>query len=1170
MSTHRRRPLRWLGLIVLVLVLLPITVGGLLYVPYIQGLAVEWLASRLTLHTGIKVSVGTLRVRPPLRIVASDINVGPSLHIESIKGHLLLRTLMQGTISASHIDIRGVDLHSVDQDKPTDVTLAHAEVTGIAYSHADRKLRVSSIALTEPDISLTKPHSPTTKDGQTSWLPFALEIDELRLLRSAAHYTAPQMALESRAETLTLRTIATDTLQRVALGDIALGGATIALTREGSPRWEATHMAAQATDIHYAPHDVKGQGVRLTLIGSHGVELQAEASTCTWDEGQLSIPSYTLRTQHSVLSGHLLLSPRDIANRLIDCEATLSMGYPDAALLMRSIKSLPTELAHLYPTETLSVHAALRGTAEHLQLSACRVSMPSTLDIALEGTLRHIGHPRQQELQLRWSASTDRLDGLDQLIATKDIDIAIPHPIAYEGMLHYTPDTMYTQCLFALDKGTAYAEASYRPDSQTYALSVKTDSLDLRQILPHGDASTATLQVELRGHGLDWSDEHFTLHSKLHLDALRWREHSFTEADAEISIAHNQLAARAECHDSLMKWTVAATVEHSDEELHADLYAHIAELHLQPLRLTGKPLSPTLKCHTTLHIDSTQRYQLQGGLTDIALTTSDDTLHLQPITFDALYAHDTALLNLHTGGIVTSGLKSSAIAVTISHTNRKTCARLHSTAITWQTPQVALSGKASATVQWQDKLSQETLSGKLQIESLQGSIPTYGIELHTADTLSIPFDKGALTLASTPLHTNSGQALLLEGQVSHLENTPHLLLRLSAQSANLLSSTPTKKAMLYGDAIIDGEVTLSGPFNSLMLSGELALRDASSLHYTYKKAILTTNNQLGNIATFVGWATDSVTTPPTRSKRTTSSFAMDLAIAIAPTAKLEVAFGTSMQNLIAVQGGGTLTLQYSTRDGMRLIGRYVIETGDLSLNIPLLHTNHMSIRPGSSITWAGKPSNPLLDITAEEHIRASVTLHGETESVLFTTGLSVTDTMDKLNIHFTLSAPENVTMQNTLTTLSAEEKGKLAIALLTTGLYLGEGGKGNLMNTALMSLLQTQLDNISRDAFHTIDVSIAIEPLTDGVSGISTRTNYSFSLAKRLWDDRIRIIIGGRVTANNEQLESDGVIDNISIEWRISPIGNQYLRIFYDKRYESILEGEIREAGVGYVYRRSF
>ena len=137
-------------------------------------------------------------------------------------------------------------------------------------------------------------------------------------------------------------------------------------------------------------------------------------------------------------------------------------------------------------------------------------------------------------------------------------------------------------------------------------------------------------------------------------------------------------------------------------------------------------------------------------------------------------------------------------------------------------------------------------------------------------------------------------------------------------------------------------------------------------------------------------------------------------------------------------------------------------------------------------------------------------------------------------------------------------------------LFLGEGGTGNLMNTALMSILQSQIDNISRDAFRTVDVSVGIEPLPDGVSGVSTRTDYSFSVAKRLWNNRIRIIIGGSVTTSNERIEDDAVIDNISIEWRISPVGNQYLRFFYDKNFESILEGEIRETGVGYAYRRRF
>ena len=42
----------------------------------------------------------------------------------------------------------------------------------------------------------------------------------------------------------------------------------------------------------------------------------------------------------------------------------------------------------------------------------------------------------------------------------------------------------------------------------------------------------------------------------------------------------------------------------------------------------------------------------------------------------------------------------------------------------------------------------------------------------------------------------------------------------------------------------------------------------------------------------------------------------------------------------------------------------------------------------------------------------------------------------------------------------------------------------------------------------------------------------------------------------------------MSLEWKISDSSNRYIRIFYDKNYESLLEGEIIETGVGYVYKK--
>jgi hypothetical protein len=324
------------------------------------------------------------------------------------------------------------------------------------------------------------------------------------------------------------------------------------------------------------------------------------------------------------------------------------------------------------------------------------------------------------------------------------------------------------------------------------------------------------------------------------------------------------------------------------------------------------------------------------------------------------------------------------------------------------------------------------------------------------------------------------------------------------------------------------------------------------------------------VVTFVSFSREDASPTQQKSRIATRSLTANISITIDPTAQLEVSLGANQQNEIKLQGGGMLTLQYIPPMGLRLSGKYLIETGHMTLNVPLLHVSNMTLRQGSSITWSGNPINPLLNIEAEERIRSSVTLDGSPQSVLFVAGVSFSETLERLNIQFTLSAPENASMQNTLATLSPEERGKLSVALLTTGLYLGEGGTGNIMNTALKSILQSQLDNISRDAFRTVDVSIGIEPLTDGVSGVSTRTDYSFNLAKRLWNDCIRLIIGGRVTTSGERIEDNAVIDNISIEWRISSLGNQYLRFFYNTHYESILEGEIRETGVGYVYRRRF
>lgn len=487
----------------------------------------------------------------------------------------------------------------------------------------------------------------------------------------------------------------------------------------------------------------------------------------------------------------------------------------------------------------------------------------------------------------------------------------------------------------------------------------------------------------------------------------------------------------------------------------------------------------------------------------------------------------------------------------------------------WELPQMQLYASAEAMFTWDDTFTPEQLTGVLRFSRLRYELPAYSLVVQVGDTLVLPFVEGGFSLRDVPLYTMGKQPLLVNGRVE-LFDKPSLQLQVDAQGGNLLQRHPTRQALLYGDARVSGRVVLNGPFDALSLSGSLALRSGSSVHYIYKDAMLTAGNQLDDMVTFVNFSQAAPPSPQVRRRYGNYGFSMNLNVAIDPTVQLEVMLGASGQNTCTLQGGGNLNVQYIPAGGLRLSGKYTVEAGEVDLNVPLLHVNRMTVRPGSSVVWSGNATNPMLDVSAEDRIRASVSMDGVPQSVLFVTGVSLTDTMDKLGLQFTLAAPENASMQNSLAALSPEERSKLAVALLTTGLYLGEGGTGNLMNTALMGFLQSQLDNISRDAFRTVDVSIGVEPLQDGVSGVSTRTDYSFSIAKRLWDDRIRIVVGGSVTTSNERIANEAIIDNISVEWRIKPSGGQYLRFYYDKNYESILEGEIRETGIGYAYRRKW
>ena len=78
-----------------------------------------------------------------------------------------------------------------------------------------------------------------------------------------------------------------------------------------------------------------------------------------------------------------------------------------------------------------------------------------------------------------------------------------------------------------------------------------------------------------------------------------------------------------------------------------------------------------------------------------------------------------------------------------------------------------------------------------------------------------------------------------------------------------------------------------------------------------------------------------------------------------------------------------------------------------------------------------------------------------------------------------------------------------------------------------------------------------------------------FSFAKRLWGNRLRVIVGGKVSSGENAVNNgQTIIDNVSLEYRLDNTATRYIKLYYDKNYESLLEGELTEMGAGAVFRR--
>ena len=482
---------------------------------------------------------------------------------------------------------------------------------------------------------------------------------------------------------------------------------------------------------------------------------------------------------------------------------------------------------------------------------------------------------------------------------------------------------------------------------------------------------------------------------------------------------------------------------------------------------------------------------------------------------------------------------------------------------------IGLRGYGEGEIAVRGSMKKPHMDGEIYLDSSYIFSEPYGVSLRFADD-PVRIKDSKLLFENFEMFANNNSPLNIYGTFDFSDTERMMLdIRMRAENFEIIDAQENPRSEAYGKAFVDFFGTMKGPVESLRLRGKLNVLGTTDMTYVLKDSELATDNQLDELVKFTDF-NDSTVEVVRRPKLT--GFDMLMGVTIDEAAHIVCMLNADQTNYIDLLGGGDLRMSYNPAEFIQITGRYTLHSGEMKYSLPVIPLKTFNIQNGSYIEFNGDPMNPKLNITATEPVKATVNEGtGAGRVVDFDCGVKLSQTLSNPGIEFIISSPSDMTIQDELNTMSVEGRGKVAVTMLVSGMYLTDANPSAFsMNSALSSYLQTEINNIAGSAMRTmgLDVGMSIDNTMMASGGM--HTDYNFRFSKRLWNNRLRVIIGGRVSTGEEVMANrdDTFFDNVELEYRLNQNASQYLRLFYKNNTYDWLEGLIGVYGVGFTWRR--
>lgn len=341
------------------------------------------------------------------------------------------------------------------------------QVVKVATAHADSLVVDYKYPTAAEQERYAAAHPPVPDPYAVETAPWRVEVDSVRVTRSAATYavtgSTPAQGFDSDHITVNDINIAVDNL----------------------------HNEGIATSLHVSD---------LTGTERCGLRLTGMTGDIAVDSLGVSLDSVRVST---------LLSELAIDGR-VDMTGEMTLRTDSKIALQEVSRALPglkPMLDGVPQVRPIAVTGAATGTLDRLSLQNVRVDMPRYITAKVDGTINNVTDVDRLSGDIGFDATFANIDFVKPLVLDKDMarQVALP-PMRVKGKASLHGTEVATDLAMSLRNGEAVGSARFDSSTQGYDLDLSLKNFPVKAVLPLYEIGDVTGRVTAHGQGFDFAN----------------------------------------------------------------------------------------------------------------------------------------------------------------------------------------------------------------------------------------------------------------------------------------------------------------------------------------------------------------------------------------------------------------------------------------------------------------------------------------------------------------------------------------------------------------------------------------------------------------------------------------------------------------------------------------